>query len=227
MKKILISALTLLALGQNSYAGMGDDPLLSKVMIDQLEYQASDEKAISWDTSVWIGYDLNKLYLYTEGEKPKDGSAESENQLVISHAIAPFWDLQYGVGYDKNDNADQTWGVLAISGLAPYFFETRAALLIGEDGNVGLRLGAEYDALLTQRLILTPSIESDLYSKDTPEMGLGKGLSNLTAGLRLRYEIRREFAPYIGVEWNRNFGNTADYNPLNETYVTAGVRVWF
>ncbi len=210
-----------------AFAGMKDDPLLATLTFDRLEYQNSNEKALSWDTSLWVGYDLNKLYFYTEGEKPKEGSTESENQLVFSHAIAPFWDIQYGIGYDKTDHANQTWGVLAISGLAPYFFETRAALLIGEDGNIGLRVAAEYEALLTQRLILTPAIESELYTKDTQKIDIGKGLSNITAGLRLRYEIKREFAPYIGIEWRKNFGNTDDFAPLNETYVTAGARIWF
>jgi copper resistance protein B len=227
MKKILFSAVALFGLQQIIYAEMTDDPLLGKVTLDQLEYQASDEKAISWDTSVWIGYDLNKLYLYTEGEKPKNGDTESETQLVFSHAIAPFWDIQTGIGYDTGEDDSQAWAILALSGLAPYFFETRATMLVGEDGNVGIRIGLEYEALVTQRLILTPSLESDFYTKDTPEMTYGKGLSNITAGLRLRYEIKREFAPYIGIEWTKNYGNTANMNPLDETYITAGARIWF
>ena len=227
MKTITRTTFISIALATSLFAGMEDDPLLTKVTFDQLEYQAGDEKAISWDTSIWIGYDLNKLYLYTEGEKPKEGDTESENQLLLSHAIAPFWDIQAGIGYDKGEDDSQTWAVLALSGLAPYFFETRAALMLGEDGNIGLRVGLEYEALLTQRLILTPSLESDFYTKDTPEMAYGKGLSNITAGLRLRYEIKREFAPYLGLEWTKNFGNTADMNPLDETYVTAGLRIWF
>jgi len=208
-------------------AGMGDDPLYTKVTIDELEYQDNDEKNVAWATNAWIGYDLDKIYIYSEGEKPKDGSVESENQLVYSKAIAPYWDVQFGVGYDKTATDSQTWGVIALQGLAPYFFETRGALLIGDNGNLGLRLEAEYEALLTQKLILTPSISADLYSKDNLTMGLGKGLSNLTTGMRLRYEIKREFAPYLGVEWSRNFGNTADLAPLDEGYVVAGVRVWF
>ncbi len=216
-----------MVLGTLSHAGMGDNPLIATLTIDELEKQGNDEKNIAWDTNFWIGYDLNKIYFYTEGEKPKGGSDESENQLVYSRAIAPFWDIQYGVGYDKTETDSQTWGVLAIQGLAPYFFETRGALLFGEDGNVGLRLEAEYEALFTQKLILTPSIALDAYSKDNLSMGLGKGLSNLTAGMRLRYEIRREFAPYVGVEWSKNFGNTADISPLNETYAVGGVRIWF
>ncbi len=227
MKKITLTTLIFTALSLPLFAGKGDDPLLYKVTFDRFEMQNNDEKALIWDTSVWIGYDMNKLYLYTEGEKPKGESAASENQLLISHVIAPFWDIQYGIGYDKTSNDNQSWGVLALSGLAPYFFETRAAFLIGEDGNIGVRIGAEYEALLTQKLILTPSIESDFYSKDNKNMNIGKGLSNITTGLRLRYEIRREFAPYVGIEWSKNFGNTNDFNPLDETYLSAGFRVWF
>jgi len=227
MKKLLNITLITLALSSFSYASMGDDPLFAKLTIDELEYQDNDEKNIAWDTNFWIGYDLDKLYFYTEGEKPKDGTTQSENQLVYSRAIAPYWDIQFGVGYDKTEEDSQTWGVVALQGLAPYFFETRGALLIGDSGNVGLRLEAEYEALLTQKLILTPSIATDLYSKDNLSMGLGKGLSNITAGARLRYEIRREFAPYVGVEWSKNFGNTADTSPLDEGYAVAGVRVWF
>jgi len=223
--KVVVGSLLLLTLRSN--ASMNDDPLFTKVTIDELEYQNNDERSIAWDTNIWVGYDLNKLYLYTEGERPKDGSTESENQLVYSKAIAPYWDIQYGVGYDKVENDSQTWGVVALQGLAPYFFETRGALLVGDDGNVGLRLEAEYKALLTQKLILTPSIATNLYTKDNVGMGLGKGLSNITVGARLRYEIQREFAPYIGLEWSKNFGNTADISALNEGYAVAGVRVWF
>jgi copper resistance protein B len=227
MKKLLNITLITLALSSFSYASMSDDPLFAKLTIDEFEYQDNDEKNIAWDTNFWIGYDLDKLYFYSEGEKPKDSTTESENQLVYSRAIAPYWDIQFGVGYDKTENDSQTWGVVALQGLAPYFFETRGALLIGESGNVGLRLEAEYEALFTQKLILTPSIATDLYTKDNVSMGLGKGLSNITAGARLRYEIRREFAPYVGVEWSKNFGNTADISPLDETYAVAGVRIWF
>ena len=227
MKKLLNITLITLALSSFSYASMSDDLLFAKLTIDELERQDNDEKNIAWDTNLWIGYDLDKIYFYSEGEKPKDGSTESENQLVYSKAIAPYWDIQFGVGYDKTEADSQTWGVVAIQGLAPYFFETRGALLIGDSGNLGVRLEAEYEALFTQKLILTPSIALDAYSKDNLTLGLGKGLSNLTAGMRLRYEIKREFAPYVGVEWSKNFGNSADISPLNETYAVGGVRIWF
>ncbi len=225
--RTLKTTLLLTTVATISHAGMSDDPLRGMLTIDQLEYQDNSEKNIAWNTNFWLGKDLNKLYFYTEGEKPKGESVGSENQLVYSRAIAPFWDIQYGVGYDKTATDSQTWGVIALQGLAPYFFETRGALLVGDDGNLGLRLEAEYEALFTQKLILTPSVSFDAYSKDNVSMGLGKGLSNITAGMRLRYEIRREFAPYVGWEWSKNFGNTADLSPLDEGYAVTGFRVWF
>jgi copper resistance protein B len=114
-----------------------------------------------------------------------------------------------------------------LQGLSQYFFETRTTLLLGEDGNIGLRAEAEYDALLTQKLILTPSIQLSAYTKDNEEMGIGSGFSNITMGTRLRYEVTREFAPYIGVEWNKNLGNTNDISSLDEVYAVVGMRFWF
>jgi len=227
MKKLLLATAFIVGLVQQSFAAGGGDIFRSSIMIDNLEYQFNDEKALSWDTFIYAGYDLNKVYLYSEGEKPKNSKIQSENQLVYSRAISPFWDLQVGIGYDKGDETDQTWAVLGVQGLAPYFFETRAVVMLAEDGNIGLRTEAEYEALLTQKLILTPSIALDAYTKDNYEMGIGSGLSNLNLGARLRYEIKREFAPYIGFEWNKNLGNTDKLNPLNETYIVAGLRVWF
>ena len=121
----------------------------------------------------------------------------------------------------------QTWAEIAISGLAPYYFETRAALLVNDEGNVGLRLDAEYEMFFTQKLILSTSVEADLYTKNDASMQLGSGLSSMEAGLRLRYEMVREFAPYIGVSWEKTFGNTRDYHPVDETNLLLGVRFWF
>ncbi len=227
MKNILTKLTLLTTLATASFAGGGGDILRASFTADNLEYQFNNDKTIYWDTYGYVGYDLNKIYIYSEGEKNKSESASSENQLLYSRAIAPFWDVQAGLDYDVANNKNKNWGVLALSGLAPYFFETRAALLFGGDGNVGLRIDLEYEALITQKLILTPKFTLDAYSKDAPEIGLGKGISNTTLGARLRYEIRREFAPYIGVEWNKNYGFTNTLAPLNETYVTTGVRFWF
>lgn len=227
MRKILLSLITIIGLGQTAHASMEDDPLVTMFLMDKFEILNNDENTRVWEGSFWIGYDINKLYIYSEGEATSDGLETSQNELVYSRAIAPFWDAQIGLAYDKNTDASQTWGEIAISGLAPYYFETRAALLVNDNGNVGLRLDAEYEALLTQKLILTPSLEADLYTKDEPGMLLGSGLAFIEAGLRLRYEFIREFAPYIGVTWEKTFGNTRNYNPIDETSLMVGVRFWF
>jgi copper resistance protein B len=227
IKKILLNLITIVGLGQTAYASMEDDPLVTMFLMDRFEVLDNDENTRVWEGSFWIGYDINKLYIYSQGEATSDGLETSQNELVYSRAIAAFWDAQIGLAYDKNADASQTWGEIAISGLAPYYFETRAALLVNGDGNVGLRLDAEYEALLTQKLILTPSLEADFYTKDTPDMNLGSGLSSIEAGLRLRYEFIRELAPYIGVTWEKTFGNTRDYNPIDETSLMVGVRFWF
>jgi copper resistance protein B len=227
MKKIVFGLMAMFVLGQTAQASMEDDPLVTMFLMDRLEILDNDENTRVWEGSFWIGYDINKLYLYSEGEATSDSLESSQNEVVYSRAVAPFWDIQIGVVYDKNDDASKTWGEIAISGLAPYYFETRAALLVNGEGNVGLRLDAEYEALLTQKLILTPSLEADLYTKDDSDMHLGSGLSNIEAGLRLRYEFIREFAPYIGVTWEKTFGKTRDYHSIDETSVMVGVRFWF
>jgi len=227
MKRILLSLITLLGLNQTVQASSGDDPLITMLVMDRFEVLDNDENTRVWEGSFWIGYDINKLYIYSEGESTSDGLESSQNELVYSRAIAPFWNAEIGLAYDKNEDASQTWGEIAIAGLAPYYFETRAALLVNSDGNIGLRLDTEYEALFTQKLILTPSLEADFYTKDDAQMNIGSGLSSVEAGLRLRYEFVREFAPYIGVTWEKTFGNTRDYNPVDETNLLVGVRFWF
>jgi len=227
MYKIILSIASVLTLGQGLQAAGADDPLRTMLIVDQLEILNNDENSREWEASFYVGYDIDKVYLFTEGSASSDGLESSQNDLVYSRAIAPFWDIQAGIAYDKNADASKTWGEIALYGLAPYFFETRAALLFNGDGNVGLRLDAEYEALITQKLILTPSLEADFYTKDDPAMQIGSGLSSIDAGLRLRYEFVREFAPYVGVTWEKTFRNTQEFNPIEETSFLAGVRFWF
>ena len=227
MKKILLGLIMTITLSEVAMASIGDDPLITKLVMDKFEILDNDENSKVWEGSFYMGYDINKLYLYSEGEASSNGVYSSKNEILYSRAIAPFWDIQAGIAYDKNDYSSTTWAEVAISGLAPYYFETRVALLLGEDSNIGLRASAEYEALITQKLILTPSIDISLYSKDNIEMQIGSGLSSIDMGLRLRYEIVREFAPYIGINWEKNFGNTYDYNPLDETSMVVGIRFWF
>ena len=227
LKKLLLGSLVSIACIQTLQAAGADDPLRTMLIMDKFEILNNDENSREWEGSFYVGYDIDKLYVYSQGSATADGLDWSQNELVYSRAVAPFWDIQAGVAYDRNSDASRTWGELAVAGLAPYFFETRAALLFNSEGNVGLRLEAEYEMLFTQQLILTPSFEADFYTKDDPVMRTGSGLSSLEAGLRLRYEIVREFAPYIGLTWERTYGGTYDYNPVNETSLLAGIRFWF
>lgn len=227
MNKILISFILIASITTSSNAMGNNNPLRATLMIDNLEQQFNEEETISWDTYTYIGYDTNKIYIYSEGEKARNDNAHSETQLVYSCAISSFWDIQIGVGYDISDEFDKKWGVIGVKGLAPYFFETRASILMGEGGNIGFRAETEYEALITQKLILTPSVSMSAYTKENLEMDEGSGFSNIKVGMRLRYEMIREFAPYIGLEWNKNLGKTNDISNINETYMSLGIRIWF
>ena len=227
MKKIFLSLIVAAGLSQSANAAGADDPIITKLLMNKFEILNDDENSKSWDGSFYAGYDLDKLYIYSQGATTTDGLQWSQNEVVYSRAIAPFWDIQGGIAYDKNADTSSTWAEVAIAGLAPYFFELRAALLANSDGNIGLRFDAEYDMLFTQKLILTPSLEADFYTKDDSKLQIGSGLSSMEAGLRLRYEFAREFAPYIGVSCEKTFGNTREYNPIDETSALLGVRFWF
>jgi len=214
-------------------AGMEDDPVLVMGILDQLEMRdAFGDNDLSWAGQGWIGKDLKKLWFKTEGERTGGSTDEAELQFLYSKSIARYWEFQVGLRHDFKPSPSQSWAVIGVQGLAPYFFETEAALFIGDSGNTALRLESEYELLFTQRLILTPEIEVNFYGKDDPETGVGSGLSDIEFGLRLRYEIRREFAPYIGVNWLKLFGNTADYarfvgDDPSEAQLVVGLRGWF
>ncbi|HIE40202.1 MAG TPA: copper resistance protein B [Thiomicrorhabdus sp.] len=226
-KTILIAII--LATSQ-AQAGAERDPLLTYFLMDTLEISNNSGNPTSWDATAWLGTDWHKLYLKTEGENV-NGQKETENQLLYSRPIKRFWDIQMGLGYDTTPENTQSWGVIGLQGLAPYFFETNAVLLVN-DQNIGFRFDTEYEALITQKLILTPSLAFDIYSSDDPKMGLGSGLSSSQAELRLRYEFTRKFAPYIGITHNHTYGKKADYTQaetgsISETSWVAGLRFWF
>lgn len=210
-----------------------DDPLLTMVIVDELEYRdADDGDLLAWNAQVWIGKDLRKLWIKTEGERSGGSTEDAELQFLYSKSIARYWDFQVGVRQDFKPSPNRTWAAIGFQGLAPYFFEIDTALFIGDSGRTALRMEAEYELLFTQRLILTPNIEVNIYGKKDPEIGLGSGLSDLEVGLRLRYEIRREFAPYIGVNWSKLFGGTADFadaagQESSDLQLVIGLRAWF
>ncbi len=234
MKKFSAILVSLLLTIHLAWAGgMEDDPFLAMFKLDQFEWQdAEGADALSWDAQAWFGKDLHKLWIKTEGEFIDGQAEDAEVQLLYSRAIAPYWDLQAGWRRDIRPSPERDWFALGVKGLAPYFFEIDAQLFVGEAGRLGARFKAEYELLFTQRLVLTPELELNWYSGDDPGRGLGSGLSDASLGLRLRYEIRREFAPYIGVEWSRVFGATADFTEaeggdIQDTRLVAGIRAWF
>ncbi|MFT4196299.1 MAG: copper resistance protein B [Pseudoxanthomonas sp.] len=205
----------------------------SLVLFDRLEaWDADHGHGQAWDGSAWIGGDIDRLWLRSEGER-RDGHNESaELEALYGHAISPWWDLLAGLRQDFAPGPARQWAALGVQGLAPYKFEVSATAYIGASGRTAARLQVEYELLLSQRLILQPQIELVGYGQDDPQRRLGAGLAAAQAGLRLRYEFNRRFAPYLGVERERRFGASADYaredgeSPL-DTRLVAGVRVWF
>ncbi|MGR4973949.1 copper resistance protein B [Pseudomonas sp. LARHCG127] len=210
-----------------------DSAIHSFFLIDQLEWQdADDGSALNWDASGWIGGDIDRLWLRSEGERLNGKTEKAELQALWGHAISPWWDVVAGVRQDFKPGDSQTWAAFGVQGMALYNFEAEATAFIGEGGQSAARLEGDYDILLTNRLILQPTAEANFYGKNDPARGVGSGLSDTELGVRLRYEIRREFAPYIGVTWNRVYGNTADYvreegEDRSEARLVLGLRLWF
>jgi copper resistance protein B len=231
--KSIIAAMMFAGLSSTAMAGGADDPLLYKVMIDKLELRnTSGPNALVLDADAWVGYDLDKFWIKTEVERVSGNTEEAEVQFLYSRAIAPFWDFQAGWRHDIKPKPTRDYLALGFRGLSPYQFEVDAGLYIGESGQVNVRLNAEYEYLFTQKWILSPEIEVIVFSEDDAQLGIGSGLSDMELGLRLRYEVRREFAPYIGVNWTKKFGQTADFakaggDDASDVRIVAGLRIWF
>ncbi|NNB42533.1 copper resistance protein B [Pseudomonas chlororaphis] len=213
--------------------GVNDKAINSLWLVDRLEYQdADDGSALAWEMNGWIGGDIDRLWLRSEGERTNGRTENAQVEALWGHAIGPWWDVVSGVRQDFKPGAPQTWAALGLQGMALYNFESQATAYLGEGGQSALGLQAEYDILLTNRLILQPNAEVSLYGKNDPQRGIGSGLSSLEAGLRLRYEVHRQFAPYVGVTWSRSYGKTADYareegEDSSEARLVLGVRLWF
>lgn len=205
----------------------------SRVMASLAEYQAgSDGGGYRWEGEAWFGGDLNRLVLTSEGEgRVREGLDAAELQVLYSRAVGPYFDLRAGLRQDFTPS-DRTYATVGFEGLAPYWVEVQGALFLSTRGEALARLEASYDLRLTQRLILQPRAELNLSAQDTRETATGAGLSNAEIGLRLRYEIRREFAPYVGVSYDRKLGGTADYSRARgedpeAASVVVGIRAWF
>lgn len=210
-----------------------DSGINSLLLINQLEWQGGEgEGALNWDIKGWVGGDIDRLWLRSEGERSAGRTESAEVQALWGHAISPWWDLVGGVRQDFKPGDGQTWAAFGAQGMALYNFEAEATVFVGEAGRTAARLEGDYDILLTNRLILQPTAELNFYGRSDPPRGVGSGLSDSELGLRLRYEVRREFAPYLGVTWNRSYGQTAQYarddgEDTNQVRWVVGVRLWF
>ena len=200
---------------------------------DELEWQdADDGSSLAWDINGWLGGDIDRLAFRSEGERTNGHTEEAELQLLWSHAIGPWWETVAGIRQDFKPGAPQTWAAFGVQGMPLYGLETEATGFLGEGGQTALRLEAEYDILLTQRWVLQPTVELNLHGRNDARRGVGSGLSDAGFGLRLRYEINRQLAPYLGVTWNRSYGETADLlraegDESEEARMVAGIRFWF
>jgi copper resistance protein B len=206
----------------------------AKLLVDQLETKVRDGRdGYAWDGQAWYGGDIHKLWLKSEGEGEfGHGLEKAEVQALWSRAIDPWFDLQAGLRYDFRPHPQRAYLVLGVQGLAPYWFEVDAAAFVSNKGDVSARFEAEYDLRLTQKLILQPRLELDVALQNVPEIGVGSGLSSGEIGARLRYEIRPEFAPYIGVGYERSFGGTARFRRAagegrGGFSLLVGLRTWF
>lgn len=204
--------------------------IVSSVMVDLAELQfGDDENVFRWEGEGWIGGDINRLVLKTEGEANEDDVDSAEVQALYSRAIGPYFDLQAGLRYDIEPSPNRAYVVIGFEGVAPYWFETTGALFLSDEGELSVRLEGSYDARLTQRFILQPRAEVNFSAEDVPELGVGAGFTEAELGLRLRYDITRTFAPYVGVSHESKLGDSADYanaagEEESDTRFVFGVR---
>lgn len=212
---------------------LADEKNFASLLVDRLETVVTNGNTLAtYDLQAWYGRDYDRIVLKAEGDYDNGTLEEAQTELLWGHAVASFWDAQLGVRYDSGDGPNRTWLALGVQGLAPYWFELDITAYVADEGRTALSLEAEYELLLTQKLILQPRVEMDWYGKDDAERGIGSGFSKASAGIRLRYEFRREIAPYIGFEWAGVFGDTKNYakaagQDSSETRFVAGLRFWF
>jgi copper resistance protein B len=200
-------------------------------LADRFEVRA-DGKGGAWEGTAWIGRDVDRLWLRTEGDT-EHGRVERGNlEALYGHSITPWWDVVAGAKQEFGEGPSRTYAAFGVQGLAPYKFEVEATAYVGNGGRTAATVEAEYDTLITNRLVLQWQGEADLYGRTDPAIGVGSGLSTVDAGARLRYEITRRFAPYVGVEVERAFGGTAELRreqgrDTTDTRIVAGIRFWF
>jgi copper resistance protein B len=204
-----------------------------RVLFDQLEWQyIHGAQGLRWDNKSWVGGDLNRIWVKSEGEAVDGVVDDAELQLLYARSFSRWWDLVAGVRHDFRPSPQHTWFAFGIQGLAPQWFEVDLTGYVGSTGHTAARIEVEYEMLLTNRIVLQPLVELSLAGKDDPDRGIGAGLSTGEVGFRLRYEMRRELAPYVGLVWHRKLFGTADYaaaegHDIGGWHVVVGLRTWF
>lgn len=203
-----------------------------KVLFDQLEWQyLHGEPGLRWDTTSWFGGDINRVWIKSEGEAVDGILDEANVRAFYGRSFSRWFDWLIGVRHDMRPSPTHTWLAIGLHGLAPQWFEVEATAYVGPSGHLAARLEAEYELLLTQRLVLQPLVELSLSAED-PDRGIGAGLSTGEVGFRVRYEVKRELAPYAGVVWHRKLFGTADFakaggRDIGGWHFVAGLRTWF
>ena len=209
-----------------------DQRIHSYWLVDRLEWQDARDGGAAWEGHAWIGGDIDRVWLRTEGEAV-DGVVEHAGvEVFYGRAVTPWWDALAGLRHEFGHGPSRTYAALGVQGMAPYKIEVDATVFAGVAGRGGVALAAEYDTLLTNRLVLQWQAEADVRFRDDPAVGLGSGLSIVSVGARLRYEVTRRFAPYVGVQWERAYGRTADLrraegDRMDDARLVAGLRFWF
>lgn len=190
-------------------AASKDDAQIFHMLRVQIERgESRDDTVSNWDIDGWVGGDVHKLWLKSEGERVDGGTEAAEIWALYSRNISTFWDAQIGIRHDTRPKST-SYLVLGFNGLAPYFIETNAHLFVSDEGDVSARFRHETDLLVTQRLIAQPYLEANLFAQDVSAQDVGAGLANASLGIQMRYEITRKFAPYIDLRYERKLGKTA------------------
>ena len=214
---------------------MDNHQWFAHVLFDQLEDRTNGmDHKFRWDGEGWIGTDMNKLWIKSEGAVSNGSMSDGDQEFLYDRPIPHmrYFDAQVGVREDLDSGPSRTWAAVGIEGLAPYFFEFAPTLYIGKGGDVAGRINASYQLLFTQRLIAEPEVEMNFYSQNDPARNIGSGLSEIDTGIRLRYEFSRKFAPYVGFAYNGAYGDTATYaqqhgeSTSNPNFV-FGIRAWY
>jgi len=227
----IAASICFLLMSAISASAMDDDQVFYYLGVEVDVADADEGTLLTWDGNAWAGGDRQKVFLEFEGEALDGDVEDAEIQLLYSRPIADFWDVRFGLRQDIEPD-DLTYAVFGLEGLAPYRFETEAKVFVSEDGDVSFRVEQEYIIQVTQRFVVVPHLELNAFAQDVEELGIGAGFSDLEAGLQLRYEVTRKFAPYLDFVYETDLGETADLadalgEDTDEFTARFGVKAWF